>query len=208
VAGVDSRFKLAVPVYGCGFLGEDSTWLGVFRTMGEQKARRWLGLWDPSVYLPNAKMPILWVTGTNDFAYPMDSLQKSYRRPKGPRTVCLRLRMPHGHGGAGENPTEIHAFADALLRGGAPLARIENSGRQGRNAWVTYRTETPVVKAELNYTTDTGPWQKRNWQSVTVPLNAKAGKARAVLPEGCTVYYFNLIDNRNLIVSSEHEEVK
>ena len=38
-------------------------------------------LWDLSVYLAHAAMPFLWVTGANDFAYPLDSLQKSYRLP-------------------------------------------------------------------------------------------------------------------------------
>ena len=27
-------------------------------------------MWDPSKYLPSATMPMLWVTGTNDFALP------------------------------------------------------------------------------------------------------------------------------------------
>ena len=26
VAGLDDRLKVAVPVYGCGFLGDDSVW--------------------------------------------------------------------------------------------------------------------------------------------------------------------------------------
>src|SRR4051794_17303125 len=87
VSGVDPRFRFAAPVYGCGFLGEDSAWLKNFDTMGKEKARKWLSLWDPSEYLPNSKIPMLWVTGTNDFAYPFPSLQKSYRLPKGPRTL-------------------------------------------------------------------------------------------------------------------------
>jgi cephalosporin-C deacetylase-like acetyl esterase len=31
-AGVDPRFKFAAPVYGCGFLGENSAWLDAFAT--------------------------------------------------------------------------------------------------------------------------------------------------------------------------------
>ncbi|MFA6632361.1 MAG: acetylxylan esterase [Kiritimatiellia bacterium] len=104
VAAVDDRFAFAVPVYGCGFLGDNSTWIDRFHGMGKVNAGKWLGLWDPSVYLPRAEMPFLWVTGSNDFAYPMDSLQKSYRALKVPFTLCVRLRMPHGHGAAGENP--------------------------------------------------------------------------------------------------------
>ncbi len=208
IAGVDDRFKLAVPVYGCGFLGDNSTWLGVFEKMGRAKATRWLKLWDPSEYLPDVRMPMLWVTGTNDFAYPLDSLRKSYRLPKSDRTLCVRLRMPHGHGGAGENPEEIHAMADAILKDAAPLASIAGRGRNGSRIWVKYESDVPVTKAELNYTEDLGNWQKRMWRSVEAELNADAGMARARLPEAATVYYFNLIDKRGLVVSSEHEVVQ
>lgn len=204
-AGVDPRFKLAVPVYGCGFLGENSAWLDAFEKMPPEKAAQWLGRWDPSVYLPRAAMPMLWVTGTNDFAYPMDSLQKSYRLPTGARTLCLRPRMPHGHGGAGENPEEIRAFADHILEGGAPLASITGEGRDGGNAWVKFAAKTAIVKAELNFTKATGVWKDRLWETIPAQLDAANGTASAALPEGATVYYFNLIDDRECVVSTEHE---
>jgi len=175
--------------------------------MGTEKARKWLGLWDPSQYLAEAPMPMLWVTGTNDFAYPMDSLQKSYRLPWSARTLCVRVRMPHAHGGPGENPEEIRAMADAVLKEGATLARITDCGRQGAKAWVTHESRTPVSRAELNYTTDSGKWQERDWQTTEATLDAQAGRASAALPENVTVYYFNLIDERNLVVSSAHEEL-
>jgi dienelactone hydrolase len=206
-AGVDNRFKLAVPVYGCGFLGDDSAWLNDFKGMGAEKTAKWLGLWDPSVYLPHAAMPMLWVTGTNDFAYPMDSLQKSYRLPKGPHTLAIRPRMPHGHGGAGENPEEIHAFANSVLTGGTSLATITKQGRGGNTAWVEFSAKTPVTKAELHYTKATGKWQDRLWEFVPATLDAKANKASAAIPEGATVYYINLTDDRDRVVSSEHEEL-
>ncbi len=207
VAGVDSRFKLAVPVYGCGFLGENSTWLGQFASMGKEKAGKWLDLWDPSAHLPGAKMPMLWVTGTNDFAYPMDSLRKSYRLPPGERTLCLRIRMPHGHGGAGENPEEIHAFADSILRDGQGMARITGRGREGGRAWITFKSPRPIARAELILTLDTGKWQARKWDSSPAPLDAAASRVSAVLPDGVKVYYFNLIDEQGLVLSSEHEEM-
>ncbi len=208
VAGVDSRFKFAAPVYGCGFLGDNSVWLGEFQKLGPEKARMWLERWDPSVYLPRVEMPVLWVDGTNDFAYPMDSLRKSYRLPRGPRTLATRVRMPHGHGGPGENPIEIHAMADALFAKGVPLARITKSGRDDRNVWVTAESAAPIRKAELNFTTDTGKWQDRKWQTMPATWDAKTGKGSAVLPETASVYFFNLIDNRDLVVSSEHEVVQ
>ncbi len=208
VSGVDSRFRFAVPVYGCGFLGDNSAWLPVFEKMGEEKASRWLGRWDPSVWLRENKMPMLWVTGTNDFAYPMDSLQKSYRLTRGPRTVCLRVRMPHGHGAAGENPAEILAFANSHLRDGAPLARIIGQGRDGEQAWVTFETDSPIQQAKLNYTCQTGRWQDRKWETVPAQVDPAGGKATACLPEGVKIYYWNLIDQRDMIVSTEHNEIQ
>ncbi|HGJ67696.1 TPA: dipeptidyl aminopeptidase, partial [bacterium] len=200
----DNRFRFGVPVYGCGFLGENSCWLPVFEQMGKQKAKKWLDLWDPSHYLKNATMPMLWVTGTNDFAYPMDSLQKSYRVTKGKRTLCIRVRMPHGHGGAGENPEEIKAFADSILKNGEVLAEITNQGIDKDIIWANFNSSVPIVNAELCFTTDSGDWFNRMWFNEQAELDTVDKKAYAKLPEGTTVAYLNLIDEKGLIVSTEH----
>jgi dienelactone hydrolase len=201
-AGVDDRFRCAVPVYGCGFIGENSTWLPKFKQMGPEKAATWLRRWDPSCYLPRAKMPFLWVDGSNDFAYPMDSLQKSYRLPPGPRTLCTRVRMPHGHNGPGENPAEIRVFADNILKGGSALARITAQGRD----WATFESTAPIVKAELNFTKATGNWKERKWETMPATLDAAQKKISAAIPTGTTVHYFNLVDEHGLVVSTEHIE--
>ena len=60
VAGVDRRFKLAVPVYGCGFY-RDTAFEGELRKLRPEGADRWMGWWDPSVYLGSADLPMLWV---------------------------------------------------------------------------------------------------------------------------------------------------
>jgi len=151
-------------------------------------------------------MPILWVTGSNDFAYPLGALQRSYRLPPGPRTLCVRLRMPHGHGGAGENPEEIRVFADSILKDGVSLARFTGSGREGTQAWATYRSSVPVVKAELNFTRDAGRWPDRQWEAL--PAECADGRISAPLPAGTRVYYFNLFDERGCVVSTEHETLE
>ena len=69
-------------------------------------------------------MPMLFVNGTNDFAYPLDSYQKSYRLVKD-RTLCVTVNMPHGHP-QGWAPVEIGLFVDQHLRKGKPLAQIES----------------------------------------------------------------------------------
>ncbi|HLY07931.1 MAG TPA: prolyl oligopeptidase family serine peptidase [Planctomycetota bacterium] len=204
-AALDSRFKFAAPVYGCGFLGDDSTWADTtFPKMGKEKSEKWLALWDPSRYLKQATMPFLWVNGTNDFAYPLDSYQKSYRLPQTDRTLAIRVRMAHAHGGPGEKPEEIHAFAQAIFREGVPLARISAQGVDGDEAWATVTSKSPIVRAELVFTKDAGKWQKRTWE--TAPAMIRGTRVSAAVPEGTRVFYLNLIDERSLVVSSEHVE--
>lgn len=203
VAGVDARFKCAVPVYGCGYLGDNSAWLPAFERLGAEKSGQWLKQWDPSVYLPQARMPLLWVNGTNDFAYPMDSWQRSIQLHD-KSTLCLRIRMPHGHGAAGENPEEIHAFMNSILRAGKPLARVGTAKLEGKSVTVSFTSEVPVTKAELCYTLDSGKWQDRKWEATAAQLDVNASTVRAELPEGVTVWYVNLFDERDCVVSTLH----
>ncbi|MFO1093691.1 MAG: alpha/beta fold hydrolase [Planctomycetaceae bacterium] len=95
-AGIDPRFKAAVPVYGCGFLHENSYWLEHFAKMPPEHRVQWIKLWEPSQYLPHVSMPILFVNGTNDFAYPLDSYMRSFDAVPGsvPKQFCVTVNMP------------------------------------------------------------------------------------------------------------------
>jgi len=201
IAGVDPRFRFAAPVYGCGFT-LDMTFGDSVRALGPEGADRWMRWWDPSAYLADAGMPILWVDGTNDFAYTLNGWQKSYRLPKGPHYLSLRIRMPHGHT-EGEVPEEIHALADQALKGGPALCRITDQGRDVREVWATFDAEVPVTKAELCFTKGTGPWVDRLWEAA--PATLQDGRVTATLPEGTTCCFLNLTDERGLITSTEHE---
>lgn len=202
VAGVDSRFRFASPVYGCGFLGENSAWVGQFPSMGDERGLKWLRLWDPGQYVVFAKMPMLFCDGTNDHFYPLDSWQKTYRAAQGPRALACRVRMVHSHPPQGD-PPEITAFANHILRGEPPLPTVTGQGRDGQQVWASFSGE--IVRAELCYTTATGNWEKRRWEQI--PAELADGKATATLPEGTTVYFLNLIDPQDHVISAEHEEL-
>ena len=192
-----------MPVYGCGFTNEHG-FAGSVTKLGPEGGARWMRWWDPSAYLPASKVPMLWVNGTNDFAYYMNAWQKSYRAAPGPHTLCLRPRMPHGHT-AGWAPKEIAIYADSIVNGGVPLAKITGQGRDGREVWATYTSQQPITKAELEFTKDTGESPKRLWEAAPAEIGAD-GKVHATLPEGTKVYYLNLTDDRECLVSTEHEE--
>lgn len=201
VTGLDSRFRCSVPVYGCGYLGENSVWLPSFAKLGQARAKKWLDQWDPSEYLGRTRTPMLWVNGTNDFAYPMDSWQRSVQL-HAPSLMCLRIRMPHGHGAAGENPEEIHVYMKHHLLGEAPLPRFVEVLKEGRQASARFSSDVPIDRAELCFTRDTGVWQERRWESMA----AKLGKTSvaAEIPADASVWYFNLVDERDCVVSSPH----
>jgi len=208
VAGVDSRFKFAVPVYGCGYLGDNSVWLPSFEKMGAEKSALWLKKWDPSQYLGQVTMPMLWVNGTNDFAYPMDSWKKSWMLPKTPQTLCLRVRMPHGHGPAGENPEEIFTYADSFVNAAKPLAKIVEQQTNGDETSATFKAEVPIVSAELCFTRATGKWQDREWETLPAELDLATSQVRARVPADATVFYINLFDDRKCAVSTAHTTSK
>ena len=162
VAGVDARFKVAIPVYGCGFLHENSAWVGRLEKMTTDQRSRWIKFWDPSRYVQNASMPMLFVNGTNDFAYPLDSYMKTYALPKGPKQLRITVNMPHGHQ-AGWAPQEIAIFADQHLRNGTALPILSPATviKDGMTAHIT--NNVPIRSASLHSTTEDGPINKRKW---------------------------------------------
>lgn len=205
VAGVDPGLKVAVPVYGCGFLGDNSVWKdGALAGMSEDARRLWLRTFDPSRYLARVACPILFLNGTSDFAYPLDSYQKSYQLvDPALRHVCVVVDLPHGH--IWKFP-EVDAFIDSVLNGTNSLPRLKadelaGDGTLTATAW----SPLPLQAAVLCYTTDRGPWNKRQWK--TAPARIDGARIIANLPpENPSVAYLMVTDVRGLRASSEHIE--
>ncbi len=204
VAGIDGRLKVAVPVYGCGFLNDNSAWLARFERMSASQRKRWVDYFDPSRYLSGATCPILFLNGSNDFAYPLDSYQKSYALVDGSlSTLSVKVRLPHGHIW---NFNEVDCFVDSVLKEGEPLATIQPVRIIGDVATTTFSSAVPVTKAELNYTSDSGEWQKRLWK--TVPATITHDSVTARLPtERPLVFYLSVTDRRDVTVSAAHIEL-
>jgi dienelactone hydrolase len=206
VSGIDPRFKCAIFVYGCGCFDVQSKWANKLKYKGEQ-GRKWLHIWDASVYLPETRIPMLWVSGARDPFFPLPALQKSYRLPAARRqqTLCIRVGMQHGSDHS-RKPQEIYAFAQYILKGESALTKILDHSRENNIARVSFTSPVPLKQAKLNYTTDSGQWHKRNWKALVIKQVSGRNMFRAQIPADTTAYYFNLFDERGLLVSSPHVE--
>ncbi|EYF06781.1 alpha/beta hydrolase family protein [Chondromyces apiculatus] len=204
-AAIDPRFRLVAPVYGCGFMFSPSSWFRAdLDALGDAAlAERWASTWDPSNYLPEVRIPTLWVTGTNDY-YPLDALWRSAAITPARQQAAVRIRMPHAHEGPGENPPEIKAFTDQLLRGGEPLSAIRTQEQHGRTVRARFEGPRRIVRAELCITRDGAPddWRDKHWEAHPARVDVRPSEAAADLPEGTAFCFMNLFDDEGHVVSA------
>ncbi len=205
LAGLDSRLRFAIPVYGCGYYA-DTTFAGSLAKLPPAQSALWFSQWDAANYLPSVRVPMLWVNGTNDNFFWLPAWQKSYRSTSSShRTLALRVNMRHDHPPAGD-PPEVLALADSIVRGGTPMAEVKEMKREGEALTVAYQSVRPIVRAELNYSVESEvPWKQRKW--ITVPASVSPSAVTARLPADARVYFLNLIDDRGCLVSTEHAVV-
>jgi dienelactone hydrolase len=200
VAGVDNRFHAAVPVYGCGFLQHHSAWEKQFAQMSPAQRERWQMLWDPSQYLPAVSMPILFINGTNDFAYPLDSYMKSYDAVPGEKQIRVTVKMRHSHP-AGWAPQEIGLFVDQHLKGGKPLPVVGEPRVVGDEVQTAASGPTKPARAAIHWTTDDRPMNEREWKTSPARIEAATVIADAP-PEEALAWFITVTDERGAVVSS------
>jgi poly(3-hydroxyalkanoate) synthetase len=79
-----------------------------------EKGKRYSSLWDPSIYLGEAKCPYFWVSGQSDRFYPFDSLMKSASLVD---RSYYNVPERFGHSHKGFLHPEIPKFAEAMNSG-------------------------------------------------------------------------------------------
>lgn len=202
-SGVDSRFACAIPVYGCGFLQDNSAvdWMNIFSKMSPEELKWWDDHCDPASYLPFSRMPMLFVTGTNDFAYPLDSLEKSCALCQGPVTRCVRHEMAHGHE-VGWAPHEIAAFTDSIFSGKPSLPRISEIVASDGVAEATFSSDRPITRGYVLHTCDKGPWQERKWIKEPAEFVSNNSLSNPI-PEGCVALFFAIENSAGMYVSTK-----
>ncbi|MDO4629963.1 MAG: DUF1080 domain-containing protein [Planctomycetia bacterium] len=179
VAGIDDRFKVVVPVYGCGDLERNSVWTERIEQIPWPGKDRWKHFFDPIQYVGNAKCRICFMAGTDDFAYPLDIHYNTYKKVR-QAEVRLEVHMPHGHRQGADVP-EIMTYIDSVILGTTGLPSVGEL-KWTRNEDGTISVSAPIVRnssaavsAKLHYTTDVGgyistKWTNREWKELQAEI--------------------------------------
>ena len=200
VASIDDRFQAAVPVYGCGFIHEgESVQKPEIDKLGDRR-QQWINAYDPSSYLKRCHVPILFVNGTNDVHYPLDSYEKSYDLVAGIKQMRIQINMPHGHV-VGWAPEEIGLFIDTYCRSGKALAIPGSPVIEGERVSLAYTAQVPLKEAALHFTTDTGPRSKRTWKSLPAEIRQHSISAPKP-PADANTWFLSLTDERGTMVTT------
>lgn len=114
--------------------------------------------------------------------------------------------MPHGHQ-AGWAPKEIGLFVNSILDDRKPLAKIGKVSRKDKQVTMNFQSELPIKSAALHYTTGTGAWKERKWETIAVRTEGNSATATLPVLKDAT-WFFTLTDKRDATVSSEHQTIK
>ncbi len=201
-ASLDDRFRAAVPVYGCGHLRGNSCWLGEFARLGPEQAARWADRYDPARYLPACRVPIFFINGTNDFAYPLDSFMKSYADVRhAAKNIRITVNMPHGHE-AGWAPREIAAFIDAAVCDTPGLPLLGTPALDDDVARCRVVAGGPVAAGAIVSTTEPGAINKLAWETVPAAVEANGTLIAPRPPADVRAFFFTATTPTGLVVSS------
>ena len=194
--GVDNRFAFAVPSYGCGYLYEAGTYMS--GAMTPEKI-----LWDPSNFIVNAEIPILWMNGDVDGNFPLNSTTKSILLKKDNSYPAIIHGFGHSHNATWSRP-ESYAFADSIVKGGEEFVRGDAvlSGNT-----VTVTTNRNAKSAALCYTTASALEYKNGTEALFSfsPVSSSAEDTNTftfTLPPEAKKFYIAFTDEQGLYTST------
>lgn len=189
VAGLDTRFKVAVPVYGCGYLYETGSMAPQIKRQKEPAISRWHNDYDPSLYVVNSKIPMLFVNGTNDGHFFMNQWQKTTELVRDVYR-SIHLEMKHGHA-PGWKPEEIYKFiGDKLGVTKAVLPEFNDISVKDKKIVCKVNNVADGDEIFLLYSTSSDINNKAKW--LRKNLNLSGNKLNFTLPEGTRMWLISV----------------
>lgn len=202
-AAVDTRFRLAAPLYACGYYGD---FLNNLTLPQNEASKQWLKLWDPSHYVPSIKMPLMWYGGAGDICFDWGCVQRTFQlfqsplyRVGRPAVVHIDGANPYGR------PNEVYAFAQSILQQqdkSYPLVEIE-SVKKGKASARFSCEGYKVIRAELYYTTnEEGKWSERKWDFIEFEVDSTKNTFKFRIPKEAKHYFLNIFTEEGLASST------
>ena len=204
-AGLDNRYKAAVPVYGCGYYFDTAgvNYRANLNKLSKSSAERWIKQYDPSNFIGQSKAKFLWITGAKDQHFNPSMFSRTYHEVLSSSSFRIIPDMPHGHT-EGATPDEIAVFMNHYLKNVPYLFPCFDSIQIANNTInATVRSTEPIVVATLCYTKDkTLPFEKRVWY--TLPASVVGKKITTQLPEGINMWMIDIEDAKGMLGSSKY----
>ena len=197
ITGIDDRFAFAIPVYGCGYLHETPFFSERLKQHTAQSKKYYLENWEPSLYAPLQKGPTLFINGTNDRFFPMNSFTKTYKSSGAEKYLHIEHEMHHGHM-PGWDAEEIYQFADFVVKNGKTPVKLTNA-EEGNQ--VVFDGE--IIEAVAYYTSDTVDWSGEAYKWIKLETKISDKTIITNLPKGAEYYFVNGTTPDKMMYSSE-----
>lgn len=214
-AGVDDRYKFAIPIYGSGFVKESTSYFGdTYRSWSAATKARFEQLWEPAAYLPHAGLPMLFINGDTDEHFPLHVFSRTYGLAADHAWLSIHPGLRHGQEIAA-SVQEAFAFADSIVGKRPILAQVQQHvlDTVGRtiSLEIAAQPSSRIASAELVYSRESAVRNNPVWHrqpiEIEAPLSGGKQQLTIPLPERTRAYYVNLLDAQGLIVSTELREV-
>lgn len=200
VIGIDPRFAFAIPMYGCGGLGDSENHYG--RTLTANRLYR--EAWDQLVRMDLVMTPVLWFSWPQDQHFPLDCQAACYRAAAGPHMVSLVPGLGHGHD---FRSPQGYAFAESIVRDGKPWCVQAAASNKDDSVRVEFTATQPLERATLVTTADGGFTGNRTWTMSPAELEHRGDRwiVPAPLPAGTMAWFVN-VQRGDLVASSDYQE--
>ncbi len=186
-SGIDKRFNAFAPVYGAGYLYDDSFWLAADKQAtfgGEGKLNEWIERYDPSSYLPYSTKPTLFVSGVEDNCFAFMNRKKSAGLIKGKAFYSQRNDLGHGH--SWNKTEEIYCFFEHVLRGKNSIPII--NGAKVENGTITLDAPNATFEGVYLTYTESYDGDSHKWIFAKEEIEKQGDKYAVGLPEKTTAY--------------------
>ncbi|MCQ2380004.1 MAG: hypothetical protein MJ025_03670 [Victivallaceae bacterium] len=185
VAGADHRFAGYACCYGCGHLA-----LGSEKTPYHARVKA-DPRFNPENFLSSISCPVLWVVGSNDFAFEQVCWQKSIDDTATTDNQAAIVGLDHGARAA--NYGIVYRWIDSKCGRDIPLPKLGKNTRNGN--FVECSVLDPgagIAEAKLCFSRDAVVTRDSKWE--TVDAKVDGNRISATLPDGATAFFFSAGD--------------